>query len=218
VWAFIRRSVSLKLGKTRNRKIETGKKPWPSGRPRGRPLRKHRRLLLDADMRLDAIEHEAGGNAGEFAGLDFVQAAAVDAALSLQLRRVGAFERHASFVTDLSPDKGPLANSLPAFSLQSRDRARAPCRHIQYGLLARGLPAALAGISGSALPARTVTAPAGKRVEGTRQVAEGIFDFRPEILTLTIICIFPGSRIEFHTRSPLSGKDYAAKSCRMEEV
>src|SRR5579859_7142744 len=47
--------------------------------------RKHRRLFLDANMRLDAIEHEAGGNAGEFVGLDFVQTAAVDATLSPQL-------------------------------------------------------------------------------------------------------------------------------------
>ena len=41
-------------------------------------------------VRLDAIEHEARGNAGELVGLDFVQTAAVYAALSSQLRRVGA--------------------------------------------------------------------------------------------------------------------------------
>jgi class 3 adenylate cyclase len=90
-------------------------------------------------------------------------------------------ERNASFVTELSPDGGSEATSLLAISLQSQDRALAPYRHIQYGLLVLGLLAALVGISGSALLARTVTAPVGKLVEGTQQVAAGNFDFRLDI-------------------------------------
>ncbi|HEV2350617.1 MAG TPA: adenylate/guanylate cyclase domain-containing protein [Terriglobia bacterium] len=85
-------------------------------------------------------------------------------------------ERYASCATALGSGDSPVA-----ISLQSQDRALAPYRRIQYGLLALGLLAAVAGISGSALLARTVTAPVGKLVEGTQQVAAGNFDFRLDI-------------------------------------
>ena len=58
-------------------------------------------------------------------------------------------------------------------SLQSRDRALAPYRSIQVGLFVLGLLAAVAGIAGSAILARSLTAPIGRLVEGMRQVAAG---------------------------------------------
>ena len=58
-------------------------------------------------------------------------------------------------------------------SLQSRDRALAPYRSIQVGLFVLGLLAAVAGIAGSAVLARSLTAPIGRLVEGMRQVAAG---------------------------------------------
>ncbi len=54
-------------------------------------------------MRLCAIEHDARGNAGEFVRLHFVQTAAVDEALSPQLRRIGALQR-ASNTPRVAPD------------------------------------------------------------------------------------------------------------------
>jgi class 3 adenylate cyclase len=82
-------------------------------------------------------------------------------------------ERYESLVTTLGSDAAPLV-----ISLQSNDRALAPYRHIQFGLLALGVLAAIAGITGSAVLARTVTAPVSKLVQGTREVAAGNFDFR----------------------------------------
>lgn len=61
-------------------------------------------------------------------------------------------------------------------TLQSRDSALAPYRRIQFGLLALGALAFLAGVAGSAFLARTMTAPVSRLVEGTRQVAAGNFD------------------------------------------
>lgn len=61
-------------------------------------------------------------------------------------------------------------------TLQSRDTALAPYRRIQFGLLALGTLAFLAGVAGSAFLARTMTAPVSRLVEGTRQVAAGNFD------------------------------------------
>jgi class 3 adenylate cyclase len=58
-------------------------------------------------------------------------------------------------------------------SLQSRDRALAPYRSIQIGLLVLGLLAAAAGITGSAVLARSLTAPIGSLVHATREVAAG---------------------------------------------
>jgi class 3 adenylate cyclase len=73
----------------------------------------------------------------------------------------------------LGSKDGPLA-----ICLRSRDKAIAPYRRIQFGLLALGSVAAVLGISASAVLARSVTAPVGRLVEGTRQVAAGNFDFR----------------------------------------
>lgn len=85
-------------------------------------------------------------------------------------------ERYASYLTPLGSEGGPLA-----ISLQSQDRALAPYQNIQIGLVALGLLAAIVGITGSAVLARTVTAPVGKLVKGTQQVAAGNFDFRLDI-------------------------------------
>jgi class 3 adenylate cyclase len=68
-----------------------------------------------------------------------------------------------------------------AICLQSRDRALAPYRRIQVGLLVLGLLTALLGISANAFVARSITAPVKKLVEGTREVASGNFDFHLEI-------------------------------------
>jgi adenylate cyclase len=65
---------------------------------------------------------------------------------------------------------------VAAVLLRSRDKALAPYRRIQIGLLLLGLAAALAGIAGSVVMARRVTADLGQLVEGTRQVAAGNFD------------------------------------------
>jgi adenylate cyclase len=64
---------------------------------------------------------------------------------------------------------------LRIVSLQSRDVAFAPYRNIQIGLLALGLIAAAAGIGGSAILARSITAPIGQLVAATRRVAAGDF-------------------------------------------
>jgi class 3 adenylate cyclase len=58
-------------------------------------------------------------------------------------------------------------------SLQSRDRALAPYRSIQLGLFVLGLLAAGAGIAGSAVLARSLTAPIARLVDATREVAAG---------------------------------------------
>ncbi len=67
--------------------------------------------------------------------------------------------------------------------LQSRDRALAPYRRIQGGLLALGAVAVAIGLGASALLARTVTAPVARLVEGTEQVAAGNFDFQLDVRT-----------------------------------
>lgn len=67
---------------------------------------------------------------------------------------------------------------LTILSLQSRDVALAPYRNVQLGLLVLGLVAAAVGISGSALMARSITAPIGQLADATRQVAAGNFDVR----------------------------------------
>lgn len=77
---------------------------------------------------------------------------------------------------------GPESAVRPlAIILQSRDRALAPYRRIQLGLVILGLVVTLAGVAGSALLARTVTAPVAKLVKGTREVAAGNFDFRIDV-------------------------------------
>ncbi len=62
--------------------------------------------------------------------------------------------------------------------LKSLDRAMAPYVRMQVVLLVLGVIAAAAGILGSAVLARAVTAPLGTLVEGTQRVAAGNFDFR----------------------------------------
>jgi class 3 adenylate cyclase len=72
-----------------------------------------------------------------------------------------------------TPDSNLRIVSLRIVSLQSRDRALAPYRSIQVGLFVLGLLAAAAGIAGSAVLARSLTAPIGRLVEGMRAVAAG---------------------------------------------
>jgi class 3 adenylate cyclase/sensor domain CHASE-containing protein len=71
------------------------------------------------------------------------------------------------------PDDGPLA-----VVLKSRTEALAPYRGIQVGLLVLGLVIAIAGIGGSAVLARTITAPIAELERGTAEVAAGNFDYR----------------------------------------
>jgi len=65
---------------------------------------------------------------------------------------------------------------VSVLSLQSRDVALAPYRKLQAGLLILGLAAAALGIGGSALFARSLTAPIGQLVNATRQVSAGSYD------------------------------------------
>ena len=68
-----------------------------------------------------------------------------------------------------------------AVILRSVDRAMAPYRNIQVGLLVLGLLTAGAGVAGSVVLARGITAPIAKLVEGTRQVTDGNFDYHLDI-------------------------------------
>ena len=77
---------------------------------------------------------------------------------------------------------GPAGDKhLLAVFLKSQDRSLAPFRRIQFGLVALGFFAALAGISVSVFLARTVTTPVAKLVEGTKMVAAGNFDVRVDL-------------------------------------
>jgi len=77
---------------------------------------------------------------------------------------------------------GPTGETaLLAVIFQSRDRALAPYRRVHLGLADLGLVVAVAGIAGSAVFARTVTAPVAKLVRGTQEVAAGNFDFRLDV-------------------------------------
>jgi class 3 adenylate cyclase/uncharacterized protein YdbL (DUF1318 family) len=72
-------------------------------------------------------------------------------------------------------------DALTVVSLQSRDQAIAPYRRIQMGLVLLGLIAAAVGVTGSAVLARSITAPIAKLAEGTREVAAGNFDFKMNV-------------------------------------
>jgi class 3 adenylate cyclase len=76
-----------------------------------------------------------------------------------------------------------MAGNLQPLTIifQSRDKALEPYRRIQIGLIVLGLVVTLAGILGSALFARTVTAPIARLVEGTKAVAAGQFDFQLDV-------------------------------------
>jgi class 3 adenylate cyclase len=67
---------------------------------------------------------------------------------------------------------------LTILSLQSHDVALAPYRNIQLGLLVLGLVAAGVGVAGSAMLARSITAPMKQLAAATHQVAAGDFDVR----------------------------------------
>jgi class 3 adenylate cyclase len=76
----------------------------------------------------------------------------------------------------------PILLSYPGaptvIGLQSDDKALAPYRRIQVGLLILGLLGTGLGIASSAVLARHVTAPIAELVQGTHKVASGNFDFR----------------------------------------
>jgi class 3 adenylate cyclase len=67
-------------------------------------------------------------------------------------------------------------SGLRIISLQSTDRALAPYRSIQLGLIVLGVLAAGAGVAGTAVLARSLTAPIGRLVHATREVAAGNLD------------------------------------------
>lgn len=87
-------------------------------------------------------------------------------------------ETYAAAATHLGEENA--ANPL-VLVLQSRTRAMAPYRRIQWGLLGLGVLAAAAGIFASAVLARKLTAPVAKLVEGTRSVAAGNYDCQIDI-------------------------------------
>jgi class 3 adenylate cyclase len=66
-------------------------------------------------------------------------------------------------------------STLTYVMLHSRDRALAPYRRIQSGLLLLGMLAVGLGVVASALLARSITAPVARLVEATEQVAAGNF-------------------------------------------
>jgi len=74
----------------------------------------------------------------------------------------------------------PNSSSVLAVILESHDEAIRPFRQIQFVLLLLGVAAAIAGVAGSALLAKKVTASVLKIVEGTQQVAAGNLDYRIE--------------------------------------
>jgi class 3 adenylate cyclase len=81
-----------------------------------------------------------------------------------------------------SATTAPLAGDGPlAVVLKSRTAALAPYRDIQLGLLALGLGVAFVGIFGSALLARSVTAPIARLEHATEEVGAGNFDFRLDL-------------------------------------
>ena len=65
--------------------------------------------------------------------------------------------------------------------LRSVDRAMVPYRNIQIGLLILGLLTTGAGVGGSIVLAKSITAPVARLVEGTRQVSAGNFDYHLDI-------------------------------------
>ncbi|MFL6415121.1 MAG: adenylate/guanylate cyclase domain-containing protein [Bryobacteraceae bacterium] len=79
------------------------------------------------------------------------------------------------------PARLTYSNAPTVIALQSDDKALAPYRHIQAGLLVLGLLATGIAIAGSAVLARHLTAPIAVLVQGTREVAAGNFDFQLQI-------------------------------------
>jgi class 3 adenylate cyclase len=80
------------------------------------------------------------------------------------------------FLSLLVSPPGSELKIVSVLSLQSRDVALAPYRKLQLGLLGLGVAAAAIGIGGSALFARSLTAPIGQLLNATRQVSAGTYD------------------------------------------
>ena len=70
----------------------------------------------------------------------------------------------------------PGPSPIRVVSLRAIDQALAPYRSIQLGLLLMGLVAAAAGIAGSAVFARSLTAPIGQLAQATERVTAGHCD------------------------------------------
>ncbi len=87
-------------------------------------------------------------------------------------------EEYEAVATVLGMEGGPQPLAI---IMQSLTRAMAPYRSIQIDLLVLGIFAAIAGMLGSAVLARTITSPVKKLVEGTQQVAAGNFDYRIDV-------------------------------------
>jgi len=89
-----------------------------------------------------------------------------------------AGESYAALPVLLGSGIEPRAGELRVLAvlLRSRDRALAPYRRIQAGLLSLGLLVALVGIAASAVMAGRLTYTIGDLVEGTKRVAAGNFD------------------------------------------
>jgi signal transduction histidine kinase len=85
---------------------------------------------------------------------------------------------YAALATQLGREGGPRPVAL---LLKSRDQALAPYRGIRTGLLFLVFLVTVAAVFGSALLARSVTAPIAKLVDGTKQVATGNLDFQLDI-------------------------------------
>jgi class 3 adenylate cyclase len=76
---------------------------------------------------------------------------------------------------------GQRDQQLRYVALQSLDRAFAPYRSIQVGLLGLGLIGAIAGIAASAFAGRSFTAPLVALADATRRVADGEYDVTLEV-------------------------------------
>lgn len=85
-----------------------------------------------------------------------------------------------TYAVHASPGVNP---SVVYLTLQSRDRALAPYRRIQGGLLVLGILGVAAGVGASAFLARTITSPVARLVEGTEQVAKGNFAVTVDVST-----------------------------------
>jgi signal transduction histidine kinase len=72
---------------------------------------------------------------------------------------------------------------LLAIVMISRDRAMAPYRELEVALVGIGLLVVGLGMGGSALLARTITAPVARLVEGTKAFASGNLEHRLDVTT-----------------------------------
>jgi hypothetical protein len=82
-------NVNMSINSQERKAVESSR--WKRDDSPSPPSRKQPFLLFDTKVGVDAFQHHAGGDLGEFFGLDFVEASAVDAALRNQLAGLNAF-------------------------------------------------------------------------------------------------------------------------------